>query len=45
MDKFGPIFFVYQNANNQLFDYKITFLNSQREDTDSNRHFVFKTRL
>ena len=33
------------NISHQLFDYKITFLNSHREKTDSKSDFVLKTQF
>ena len=33
------------NISHQVFGYKITFVNSQREDTYSKGYFVLKTRF
>ena len=36
---------LYTNIKHQLFDYKITFMNPQRENTNSKHDFVQKKRF
>ena len=38
-------FFININISHQLFDYKIFFVNSQVESTNSNVDFVLKNRF